>query len=87
MLNINCVAGQEFSLNLIDFGTATEFAKDKFLFGQKGHFEWSAPETRRNAGYNEKCDIYSVACLLTYMLTGKNLRDADQRINAIKFMA
>ena len=81
------MAGKEFSLNLIDFGTATEFAKDKFLFGQKGHFEWSAPETRSNAGYNEKCDIHSVACLLTFMLTGKNLRDADQRINAIKFMA
>ena len=81
------MAGKEFSLNLIDFGTATEFAKDKFLFGQKGHFEWSAPETRSNAGYNEKCDIYSVACLLTFMLTGKNLRDADQRINAIKLMA
>jgi serine/threonine protein kinase len=37
--------------------------------GKTGIQEWSAPETRKFAAYDEKCDLWAVGCILYYLCT------------------
>ena len=58
-------------LTLIDFGIGFDFRHGEPMIGKSGVKIWSAPETRSWTEYDEKCDLWSVGCLTTYMLTGK----------------
>jgi serine/threonine protein kinase len=60
----------ETRLKLIDFNVAHDLDKSKPIIGKTGVDAWSAPETRKWQGYNEKSDMYSVGCILLFMLTG-----------------
>jgi serine/threonine protein kinase len=58
-------------LRVIDFNVAWDFSENPVIHGTTGVEEWSAPETRKLSGYDEKCDLWSVGCLILYMLNGK----------------
>jgi len=76
------VVGSELHTKLIDFNVSHSFAHDPEMKGKTGIQEWSAPETRKLACYNEKCDIWSVGCILYFLCTGHVLagvHDIDQR--------
>lgn len=50
---------------------AHDLNKSTPIFGKTGVDAWSAPETRRWQGYDQKSDMWSVGCLILFMLTGK----------------
>ena len=55
------------SLTVIDFNVALDLEKSDIISGNTGLKAWSAPETRSNPIYNNKCDIWSFGCLLYFM--------------------
>ena len=57
-------------VKLIDFNIAHDLAQEPEIKGANGVREWSAPETRKFLPYDEKCDLYSVGCILHYLCTG-----------------
>lgn len=57
-------------LKVIDFNVAVDLRQSPKIRGKTGVDEWSAPETRKWAEYDEKCDIWSVGCLILFMLSG-----------------
>jgi serine/threonine protein kinase len=57
-------------LKVIDFNVAVDLRLSPSIRGKTGVDEWSAPETRKWAEYDEKCDIWSVGCLILFMLSG-----------------
>jgi serine/threonine protein kinase len=57
-------------LKVIDFNVAVNLRLSPSIRGKTGVDEWSAPETRKWAEYDEKCDIWSVGCLILFMLSG-----------------
>lgn len=59
-----------YQLTLIDFNVAKEFSSSNLIEGATGVKAWSAPETRSELRYDEKCDSFSLGCILAYMLTG-----------------
>lgn len=65
------LAQSELVLKVIDFNVAVDMKCKPIIYGKTGLDGWSAPETRKWVGYTEKCDMWSVGCLLVYMLTGK----------------
>lgn len=58
-------------LKVIDFNVAWDLSKEPIIKGKTGVEAWSAPETRKWAGYDEKCDVWAVGCIVLYMLAGE----------------
>jgi serine/threonine protein kinase len=58
-------------LKVIDLNVAVNLQQTSLIHGKTGLEGWSAPETRKWVAYDQKCDMWSVGCLLVYMLTGK----------------
>ena len=61
----------DLQIKLIDFNVSHSFALDAEMKGKTGIQEWSAPETRKFAAYDEKCDLWAVGCILYYLCTGQ----------------
>jgi serine/threonine protein kinase len=61
----------ELALKLIDFNVAHDLAENPEIRGATGVRAWSAPETRKFQSYDERCDVWSVGCILYYLCTGK----------------
>ncbi len=58
------------SLKLIDFNVAVCYKETGGnIQGGTGYKHWSAPETRKDLNYNEKCDVWSLGLILVFMLT------------------
>jgi len=55
---------------LCDFNVAKKFDKDKIMMTKTGLEEWSAPEMRGGSTYDSKVDMWSIGCVLFYMMTG-----------------
>ena len=55
------------SLTVIDFNVAHDLEKSDTISGNTGLKAWSAPETRSNPNYDNKCDVWSFGCLLYFM--------------------
>lgn len=78
----------DLKLKIIDFGIAREHTKkaasDTTVMGTKG---FTAPEIYSSTQSNTTADIYSIGCILNYMLTGKapgvELYKGDSRIESI----
>ena len=68
--NIMLVTEPELHLKLIDFNIAHDLSRDPTMKGVFGLKAWSAPESRKLATYNQKCDLWSVGCVLHYLCTG-----------------
>lgn len=68
--NIMLVTEPALHLKLIDFNIAHDLGRDPEMKGSTGVKAWSAPETRKLANYDEKCDLWSVGCVLHYLCTG-----------------
>ncbi len=70
--NIIVVPGS-YDIKLIDFNVAVKLKtpapdyEDEIL-GSTGLREWSAPETKTQLFYSAKCDLWSLGCLLRFML-------------------
>jgi len=62
--------GSDIMLKVIDFNVAVDLRQSPNIRGKTGVDEWSAPETRKWTEYDEKCDIWSVGCLILFMLSG-----------------
>lgn len=60
----------ELALKLIDFNTAHDLQVCPEIKGANGLRGWSAPETRKFQSYDERCDLWSVGCVLYYACTG-----------------
>lgn len=60
----------EIKLKVIDFNVAVDLSQCAAIRGKTGVDEWSAPETRQWADYDEKADMWSIGCLILYMLSG-----------------
>jgi serine/threonine protein kinase len=63
-------ASDEIKLKVIDFNVAVDLRQCAAIRGKTGVDEWSAPETRKWADYDEKADMWSIGCLILYMLSG-----------------
>lgn len=68
----------EMRLKLIDFNVAVDLAECPSIRGKTGVDAWSAPETRKWVSYDEKCDMWSVGLLITFMVTGKQPKSGNQ---------
>jgi Protein kinase domain len=62
----------ELVLRLIDFNVAHDLSKSRPIYGKTGVDAWSAPETRKWKSYDEKSDMWSVGCILLFLLTGQS---------------
>jgi serine/threonine protein kinase len=60
----------ELALKLIDFNIAHDLSVCPEIKGANGVRAWSAPETRKFQSYDERCDLWSVGCVLYYACTG-----------------
>ena len=58
-------------LVIIDFGISVDLKSGKQMTGKCGVKKYSAPETRNWSEYDQAIDIWSVGCLITFMLSGK----------------
>jgi serine/threonine protein kinase len=67
------VSPSTFDIKLIDFNVAVTLKtpapdyEDEIL-GSTGLREWSAPETKTQLFYSAKCDLWSLGCLLRFLL-------------------
>ncbi|CAD8196241.1 unnamed protein product [Paramecium octaurelia] len=57
-------------ITLIDFGFATRIGQQEYIAGTPGY---TAPELFDNVVSNEKCDIFSLGCILYELIYGKKL--------------
>ncbi|KAL4469854.1 hypothetical protein ABPG72_011075 [Tetrahymena utriculariae] len=65
----NVLITKDFHLKVADFGLAkSSFEKDK---DQVGTPMTMAPEVLNNLGYDSKCDVWSVGCMIYEMLEGR----------------
>lgn len=69
--------GDDFSIKITDFGCATEndannnndiYPSSRFI----GTKNYVAPEIENNKAYNNKCDIYSLGCILSKLMNNVN---------------
>lgn len=60
-----------FSVKLIDFNIAHDLSLSPEIRGANGLREWSAPETRKFSSYDQRCDLWSVGCILHYLCTSR----------------
>ena len=58
------------TLKIIDFGTSTEFSRGTPLKDTVGTSYYIAPEVL-NKCYDERCDVWSIGCILYILLSGK----------------
>lgn len=73
------------AIKLIDFNVAVKLQTPTLeepypneIRGSTGLKEWNAPETRTVLYYSAKCDMWSLGCLLHYMLSrGKFHGDSE----------
>ena len=66
-------------LKMYDFNTAVQVTPHKYedqIVGGTGVKKWSAPETRKQLTYSGKCDIWSVGCILFFLITGGEMLDS-----------
>ncbi len=79
----NIIINADKEVYLIDYGAAMygdECKENALQFGMRG---FAAPEMEKGGKACEKSDIYSVGCLLYYMLTGKPYNgEKIKRLNA-----
>ena len=74
----------ELQLKLIDFNIAHDLRETPEIKGANGRKEWSAPETRKFQLYDEKCDVWSVGCILHYLCCGKPAPTDDFNIKQLR---
>eukprot|EP00347_Sterkiella_histriomuscorum_P003348 403364636 len=58
-----------FNVKICDFNVAKNF-KHKSLMTMTGLEQWQAPEMKGGSKYTEKVDLWSVGCVLFFMITG-----------------
>lgn len=56
-------------VKLCDFNVARKF-KENNMMTKTGLEEWSAPEMHGGVKYSEKIDLWSVGCVMYFMLSG-----------------
>lgn len=82
----NLIVGEDHKIYVIDFGVA-EFAeqkqRDSTIFVSRA---FSAPELYRKEEISFQADVYSVGAIFYYLLTGKMLQSADERLYEDKIM-
>lgn len=82
----NLIVGEDHKIYVIDFGVA-EFAEkkqdDSTIFVSKA---FSAPELYRKEKISFQADVYSVGAIFYYLLTGKMVQSADERLYEDKVM-
>lgn len=82
----NLIVGEDHKIYVIDFGVA-EFAEqkqnDSTIFVSRA---FSAPELYRKEEISFQADVYSVGAIFYYLLTGKMLQNADERLYEDKIM-
>ena len=76
--NIMVRAVNDLHVTLIDFNIAHNFAINPEVKGAFGVREWSAPETRKLAPYDEKSDLFSVGCVLYNLCTGHTPNENEE---------
>ena len=84
--NVMLAVAPSLQVKLIDFNIAHDLAHEPEIRGTNGVREWSAPETRKFIPYDEKCDLYSVGCILYFMCTGSppSLSDVFRRADILQ---
>lgn len=75
------VKAPEIALKLIDFNIAHDLTVSPEIKGVCGLRAWSAPETRKFQSYDERCDLWSVGCVLLYACTGSAPFTTDDSID------
>lgn len=73
---LESTSSDDFSIKLIDFGTANYFSEDKLLTQKVGTSLYIAPEVVMKK-YNQKCDIWSCGVILFILLCGYPPFDGD----------
>lgn len=68
-------------LKLIDFNIAHDLAVCPEIKGASGLRAWSAPETRMLKSYDERCDLWSIGCVVYYACTGAAPFDEDDPLD------
>lgn len=56
-------------IKIVDFNVSKQFS-NRTMMTKTGVEEWSAPEMLDNKPYSEKIDLWSLGCVIYYMLTG-----------------
>ena len=56
-------------VKIIDFNVSKKH-NDRLMMTKTGLEEWGAPEMFQNSQYNNKVDLWSLGCVVYYMLTG-----------------
>jgi len=57
------------SIKIADFGQSTFYKNDSMLHKVAGTYIYMAPEVIKES-YNEKCDIWSIGCIMFMILAG-----------------
>ena len=70
----------QIKLKLIDFNIAYDYSESPMMEGAEGLRMWSAPETRKHAGYTNISDLWSVGCILYFLCTGYKLFSEEDYI-------
>jgi serine/threonine protein kinase len=75
----NVIVNDDFtSLKLIDFNVAISYQESEGkIQGGTGYKHWSAPETRKELHYDEKCDVWSLGMILAFMLSNGKMPKED----------
>ena len=78
----NIMVGHDGVARVLDFGVAKATNRlQTTRDGQiKGKIEYMAPEQVRGGGVDRRTDVYSAACCLWEMLTGRRLYTADNQV-------
>ena len=73
----NIMFGADGEIRLVDFGLAKESATKMKTFAGTPYF--MAPEVI-NHNYNQKCDVWSLGCVLYMLVTGKLPFDGNSKV-------
>lgn len=72
----NIVFDSEFRPKIIDFTQSKKLNSGERRKSVFGMFEYMAPEVANQDGYNSKCDVWSLGCLMYEIFEGKVIREA-----------